>query len=266
MNLTDQDFIRIVEYVKEKYGINLIKKRLLIEGRLYFTVTSQGYKSFKEYIDFVFSNPDGAEMTNFINRITTNHTFFMREKQHFDYLMSTVLPYLERTATDMDLRIWSAGCSFGHEPYNLAMYIDQYFGDKKNLWDTKILATDISQKALTAAKKGIYKDTVISELPIDWQKQYFKKINDTDYQIIEKIRKDVVFKYFNLMEDIIAKKPFDLILCRNVMIYFDSETKEKLIQRFYDAMKPGGYLFIGHAETITKNINFKQVLPAIFQK
>lgn len=266
MNLTDQDFIRIVEYVKENYGINLIKKRLLIEGRLYFTITNQGYKSFKEYIDHIFSDPGGSEMTNFINRITTNHTFFMRESQHFDYLMSTVLPYFEQTVTDKDLRIWSAGCSFGHEPYNLAMYIDEYFGSKKKLWDTKILATDISQKALAAAKKGIYKDNVISELPAAWQEKYFSKISDTDYQIIEEIRTEVVFKYFNLMEDIIAKKPFNLILCRNVMIYFDSDTKEKLIQRFYDVMKPGGYLFIGHAETITKNTKFKQVLPAIFQK
>lgn len=266
MNLTDQDFIRIVEYVKDRYGINLIKKRLLIEGRLYFTVTNQGYKNFKDYIDHVFSNPDGEEMTNFINRITTNHTFFMRERQHFDYLVSTILPHLERTVTDKDLRIWSAGCSFGHEPYNLAMYIDDYFGATKNLWDTKILATDISKKALGIAKSGIYKDTVISELPIQWQEKYFTKISNTDYQIIEKIRKDVAFKYFNLMEDIVPKKPFDLILCRNVMIYFDSETKEKLIKKFYDAIKPGGYLFIGHAENITKNTQFKQVMPAIFQK
>lgn len=266
MHLTDQDFIRIVEYVKDRYGINLIKKRLLIEGRLYFTVKNKGYESFKEYIDHVFANPDGEEMTEFINRITTNHTFFMREKQHFDFLMSTVLPYLERTVSDRDLRIWSAGCSFGHEPYNLAMYIDEYFGERKKLWDTKILATDISKRAIIAAKAGIFNDIAIKELPEKWQKKYFKKLNDNEYQIVDEIRKEVVFKYFNLMEDIVAKKPFDLILCRNVMIYFDNETKEKLIQKFYNALKPGGYLFIGHAENISKNTKFKQVMPAIFKK
>ncbi len=266
MHLTDKDFMRIVEFVKDKYGINLIKKRMLVEGRLYYTVTSQGYTSYEQYINDVFKDPDGPEMTNFLNRITTNHTFFMREKQHFDFLMSTVLPYIEHTSKDKDARIWSAGCSFGHEPYNLAMYIDEYFGEKKSMWDTKILATDISHKALLFAKQGVYEEGVISELPVEWQKKYFNRVDNNHFKICDKIRNEVVFKTFNLMDEIVAKKPFDLILCRNVMIYFDNDTKEQLINRFYGALKPGGYLFIGHAENMTKNTKFRQIIPAVYQK
>lgn len=266
IKLTDEDFMRVVSYVKDRYGINLIKKRMLIEGRLYFIVTTEGYNSYKQYLDNLFKDPDSKEMTEFINRITTNHTFFMREKQHFDFLNQVFLPEMERKNKDKDIRIWSAGCSFGHEPYNIAMCIDQYFGNKKLLWDSKILATDISHKALAFAKEGIYTKDVISELPEQWQTKYFNDIGNNLYKVSPELRKEVVYKEFNLMNDITPKKPFDLIFCRNVMIYFDTLTKDSLINRFYGALKPGGYLFIGHAESMAKETKFKQVVPAVFQK
>ncbi|MFA5657805.1 MAG: CheR family methyltransferase, partial [Oscillospiraceae bacterium] len=148
MKLTDDDFIRMVNYVKSNFGINLIKKRLLIEGRLSFTLQTRGFTSYKDYIDIVISDKTGAEVSFLLDKLTTNHTYFMREKEHFDFFMETVLPYLEQTVRSKELRIWSAGCSFGNEPYNLAMCISEYFGTRKQGWDCRILATDISTKVL----------------------------------------------------------------------------------------------------------------------
>ena len=266
MNLTDEDFSRIVTHIKDEYGIDLRQKRLLVEGRLAYTVRSYGFKSFKEYIDFVLSDRKDEKYISFINKLTTNHTYFMREMEHFDYFMNEILPYIEKTVTDKDVRIWSAGCSYGHEPYNLAMCIDEYFGERKPMWDLKILATDISSKALTAAKKGIYKDSELYEVPPDWKNKYFTRYDDKHYQVVDSIRKEVVFKYLNLMEDFNHKKPFDLILCRNVMIYFDAETRAKLIDKLYEETKPGGFLLIGHAENISKNTKFEMIKPSIFRK
>ncbi len=266
MKLTDTEFFDIVEFVKSNFGINLSKKRILIEGRLEFTLKKLGYSNFADFIAHVKKFPNSEEATVFLNKITTNHTFFMREKQHFDFLTSTVLPDFERTLKDKEARIWSAACSYGHEPYNLAMCIDNYLGNKKSQWDTKILATDISENALQIAKNGIYDKNVVSELPESWQKKYFKALPNGQLQVTQALRKEVVFKMFNLMDNIITKKPFDLIVCRNVMIYFENDTKEALIERFYNALRPGGYLFIGHAETITKNVPFTQLQSAIYQK
>jgi len=266
MKLTDEDFNRIVTFIKENYGINLSQKRLLIEGRLQFTVKEKGFDRYKEYIDLVLNDKTGEEVNVFLNKLTTNHTFFMRETDHFEFLKSTLLPYFESTIKDKDIRIWSAGCSFGNEPYNLAMFLDEYFGENKKLWDYKILATDISNNALTVARKGIYKKDDLNDIPRHWLNKYFTKIDGENYQVSKEIREQVVFKYFNLMEEIVAKKPFDLILCRNVMIYFDNETREKLIDRFYNVTKDGGYLFIGHAENLPKNTKYKTIKPAIFRK
>lgn len=266
MNLTDLEFEYIVRYVQDRYGINLSKKRLLIEGRLYFTVVSKGFKTYGQYFEYAMKDTTGAELTTLLDKLTTNHTFFMREVQHFAFLKETVLPQLEKTSRDKDLRIWSAGCSFGNEPYNIAMCVDDYFGEKKRLWDTKILATDISNKALQTAKQGIYRTDSLTDIPVEWKNKYFQKISDTDSKVTLELRKEVVFRYFNLMDDIAFKKPFDVIFCRNVMIYFNNETKEKLIERFYNALKPGGYLFIGHSENMAKKTKFDQVKPAIYLK
>lgn len=266
MQISDEEFTRLVSYVKEHYGINLVKKRILIEGRLNFTLIERGLNSYKEYLDIVFNDKSGEEMSHLLNKLTTNHTFFMRETEHFEYLENVVLPYLEETIKDRDIRIWSAGCSFGNEPYNLAMCIANYFNIKKTNWDCKILATDISLKALNIAKQGIYADNTLTDLPNGWLEKYFDKIDNGNYQVKKILRDEVVFKYFNLMDNIVYKKPFDLILCRNVMIYFDNDTKEQLINRFYDATKKGGFLFIGHAENITKNNKYKFIKPAIFRK
>lgn len=266
MKISDNDFERVVEHIKNNYGIDLSKKKLLIEGRLSFPVSNGGFAGFSEYLDSVLANENSAEYTNFLSRLTTNHTYFMRETNHYVFFTQQFLSEVKNKERGNDIRIWSAGCSFGHEPYNMAMYIDQYFGNIKYLWDLKILATDISHKALLGAKKGIYFKEDLADVPENWIKQYFSKIDNESYQISTEIRNQVVFKYLNLMEEFTIKKPFDVIFCRNVMIYFDAVTRERLVNKFVDVLKTGGYLFVGHSETLPKNDRIVQVRPSIFKK
>lgn len=266
LKLTDDDFTRIVQYIKSNYGINLIKKRVLIEGRLSNMVTDKGYTDFKSFLDDLIATDNKEEMTRFVNKLTTNHTYFLREPEHFEFMKTTILPYIERTVRDRDARIWCAASSSGQEPYTMAMVIDEYFGSRKSGWDLKILATDISTDVLEKAKLGIYTSDMVEDVPQSWKGKYFDKLADGKFQVTEKIRKQVVYKQFNLMDRIVYKKPFDFISCRNVMIYFDAETKAALIERLYDVLKPGGYFFTGHAENVPKTSRFTLVKPAVYRK
>ena len=156
IKLTDDDFLRLVAYMKTNYGINLEKKRVLIEGRLSNYISGRGFKSFREFIDFAFADKTGKETMQLVNKLTTNHTYFLREPEHFEYLKSTVLPYLERTVKDHDLRIWCAASSTGQEPYSIVMTMDEYFGAKAGMWNLKILATDLDTDVLKKAKAAVY--------------------------------------------------------------------------------------------------------------
>lgn len=264
--LKDEDFDRLVRYIYNNYGIVLSNKRILVEGRLANIVSSKGFSDYSSYVNSMFSDPSSKELALLINKLTTNHTFFMREPKHFEYVKSVILPHLESTSKDHEVRIWSAACSTGEEPYTLAMIIDEYFGIRKAGWDLRILATDIDTDVLEKGAKAIYSEDSVKSLPERWIKNYFIKLPDGNYQVCDKIRKEVVFKQFNLMDKIIYKKPYDLILCRNVMIYFDVKTKDSLIERFYDVSKNGAYLFIGHAENISKTTRYSYVQPAIYHK
>lgn len=267
IHMTDQEFEQIVSFVYQKFGIDLHKKRHLLEGRLSYTLKLKGMTSFSEYIKLILREDAEEERQVFLNKITTNHSYFARENEHFDFLREEALPQLTATRNH-DLRIWSAGCSAGQEAYNTAMVIDQYFGSQKGKWDTTILATDISSKVLTQAKQGIYPAEHLQNLPAAWKNQYFNKLSDGSYQVVEKIRKEVVYRMFNLMDEFEYKKPFDIIFCRNVMIYFDAETTRRLIEKFYQATADGGYLFIGHSESLAKGspTSYTYLKPSIYQK
>lgn len=267
LKLTDNDFERLVAYMKENYGINLEKKRVLIEGRLSNMVIRRGFNSFKEFIDFAFADKTGNETMQLVNKLTTNHTFFLREPEHFEFLKSTILPYLEKANEKThSLKLWCAASSTGQEPYTIAMTIDEYFGANALKWDWKLLATDLDTDVLRTAQAGIYSVDMVKDVPANWLNKYFTKIDDKHYQVIERIRKQVVFRQFNLMDPIVCSAPFDFISCRNVMIYFEQETKNALIERFYDVTKEGGYLFIGHAESVGKDTRYSYVKPAIYRK
>lgn len=265
MTINKNDFIRLTSFVKKKYGIDLANKQVLVESRLDNYVRLRGYENFTSFLDYVFADRSGVEIANIINRLTTNHTYFMRESEHFEHLTKVILPYAEKNFINHQICIWSAGCSFGNEPYNLAMCIDDYFGFRKKAWDCKILATDISLNALVTAKRGIFSAESIKELPEAWQKKYFNKLHDGRYEVIPRIRNEVVFRYHNIMEPINFKKTFDLILCRNVMIYFDEPTRDCLCSRFYDSINNNGFFYIGHTEILGVK-RFAKIGPAIYQK
>jgi len=269
IKITENEFNKLADFIKKNYGIQLKEgKQALVTSRLYYELVSKNFKNFTQYYEYILSDRTGEAVTALIDRITTNHTFFMREAEHFYYFRDKVLPYLSATVKNKDLRIWSAGCSTGQEPYTLAIIINDYFKDNKKLWDTKILATDISTKVLNKAEKGIYTGEDIKPLPSIWRLNYFKKLDDGNYKAVDEIRNEVIFRKFNLMEKKYPfSKKFHTIFCRNVMIYFDDETKNELLMKFYNVLELGGYLFIGHTETIPRNITgFQYVMPSVYRK
>ncbi|HAN21103.1 MAG: chemotaxis protein CheR [Clostridiales bacterium GWF2_36_10] len=267
MDITEKEFAQLVNYIKTNYGINIKEeKRALLIGRLNNTLLQAGYNNFTEFYNDLVSKK--LNQATLIDKITTNHTFFMREKEHFIYYKDYVLPFLEKTVINKDLRIWCAACSTGEESYTLAILMDEYFGSSKRLWDCKVLATDISERVLNEAKLGIYPNVRLETIPPIWRMNYFQHLDENNSVIKDDIKKEVLYRKFNLMEkNFPFKKKFHVIFCRNVMIYFDNETKIKLIKKFYDFMEEGGYLFIGHSESIARNeSDFKYIMPAVYRK
>ncbi|MDF2484976.1 MAG: cheR3 [Herbinix sp.] len=269
ITITKKEFNQLSTFIKANYGIYLKpEKETLVIGRLQNELLQKGFKNFSEYYDYVVNDKTGMAVSNLLDKITTNHTFFMREADHFTYFKDIVLPYIAAKATDRDLRIWCAGCSSGEEPYTLAILLEEYFGKDKLYWDTKVLATDISGKVLEEAKKGIYSNKAMETLPAKWRLSYTTKMDSDNSVFIEKIRNEVIFRKFNLMEAVFPfKKKFHVIFCRNVMIYFDEKTKNTLVNKYYDLLESGGYLFIGHSESLNRDeLRFKYVQPAVYRK
>lgn len=267
IKLEDKEFNNLAYFVKSNYGVNLYQKRVLIEGRMQQVLNGKDFNSFSQYYDFLIGDKTGSAIEELMNKLTTNYTFFMREISHFNFLREEVLPYLAENS-DRDFRIWSAGCSSGEEPYTIAMVIDDFFKGNKGYRDTKILATDISTKVLNIAKEGIYENEQLTGLSIDFKNKYFAKGKENKSIINDKIKNEVIFRKFNLMQEIFPfKKKFHVIFCRNVMIYFDGETKDRLIKRFYDSLENGGYLFIGHSESLNyKETDYKYIMPSVYRK
>jgi Methylase of chemotaxis methyl-accepting proteins len=217
---------------------------------------------------FAFGDKTGNEISQMLNLLTTNYSYFMREWEHFRYFREHVLPEVAPALRDGDLRTWSAGCSTGQEPYTLAMILSDFTKDRGLAWDAKVLATDISEKALIAAIKGEYSGECLKNLPANWKSAYFNKVSENTWAVNDRLKQEILFRKFNLMEkEFPFKKQFNVIFCRNVMIYFNDETKLKLISKFYDATAKGGYLFIGQSETLDKReTDFEFVMPSVYKK
>lgn len=266
-DIDNKDFYRLVDFMKKKYGINLEKKRHIISGRLSTPIASMGFSGFSDYVDHILTTNNNDDIDFLINKLTTNYTFFMREKAHFEFFKDNILPELEKKRKNKVLSIWSAGCSTGQEAYTLSMLMKEHFGNRASEWDTRILATDISQRVLTEARNGIYPEESLKELPASWKNKYFSKTKDGSFAIKPIIKDNVIYKTFNLMDPIDFKLKFDVIFCRNVMIYFNQETKDRLTNRFYDSTVPGGYLLVGHSESITRSTSqYKYIMPAVYRK
>jgi chemotaxis protein methyltransferase CheR len=265
MTISEKDFTRLVNFVQSKYGLDLHQKRQLVNSRLSGTVKSMGFNGFTEYVDYLLKKGTGDDVNQLLSRLTTNYTYFMREVESFDYFTRTILPEIVRKhERDKCLSIWSAACSSGEEPYNISMYIMDYLGGQAAAWDTRLLASDISLDALNKAKRGVYElpDTI----PPNWKRDYFKPAGGKMYEVAPKIKNNVIFKQFNLMDPIHFKRKFDVIFCRNVMIYFDQPTKSALTRRMFDATVPGGYLIISKAENLPPDLPYTRVATSIFQK
>jgi chemotaxis protein methyltransferase CheR len=268
MRIEDQDFFRLRDYIKSNFGVNLEKKRALIESRLTNTIVQSEFEGFHDYIDDIFNDRSGAKINALMTRLTTNYTYFMREETHYNFMVDVALPYWTSAICDNDLRIWSAGCASGEEAYTTVMVLNEYFGSKKKGWDTTVLATDISTKVLDMARNGVYPKEHFEYLPKTWESKYFTKVGDEEFKVTETMAKDVVFRQFNLMNDFSRfRKKFHIIFCRNVMIYFDVPTKAALAKRFHDALETGGYLFIGLSETLSGiSGDFEQTAPSIYRR
>lgn len=272
VRLTDKEFNDIRKIVYDNFGINLTdQKRSLVVGRLLKLLKSYGLNSFQEYFDYIKSDTSGRAMGELINRISTNHTFFFREKEHFDFFKNIALPEIEsrqKKGFKNDLRIWCAGCSYGDEPYTYIIVMLEYFKAKYSLWDAGLLATDISEPALSAAQKGIYSNERIRLVPPELKHKYFQKIQEDEWAVSDRLKSEITFRRLNLMNPSFPfKKQFDIISCRNVMIYFDQPTRDALVKKFYEHTTPGGYLFIGHSETLrSDSCPYEYIKPAIYRK
>lgn len=272
MSISDEEFELLRRLIKSRFGINLTdQKKSLVVGRLQKLLRSTGFVTFKDYYEHLSGQPDEGALSELINRISTNHTYFNRESAHFEYFQKTALPsVVERLKSRnlRDLRIWCAGCSSGEEAFTLQMLMMEYFGNDYGRWEAGLLATDISERVLETARSGIYPQERVMQLPEPLQRKYFRRLPDGTSQVVEAVRREITFRRFNLMNERFPfKHSFHIIFCRNVMIYFDQPTREALVNKFNQLTVPGGYLFIGHSETLGRNhALYRYVMPAVFQK
>jgi chemotaxis protein methyltransferase CheR len=272
IQISDEEFGLFRSFIYRNFGINLTEaKRALLMNRLQKILKKKGFTSFKDYYESIQKDKSLTELSELIDAVSTNHTFFFRESAHFDYLVKNSLPELiPKIASkgQKDLRVWCAASSTGEEPYVIAMLIMEYLGNDYRNWSAGLLATDISNDALNTAMQGIYTSERMSQVPKKYQHSYFNKIGPDQYQVKEHLKQEVLYRRFNLMNERFPfKKPFHIIFCRNVMIYFDQKTRAGLVQRLYDFTTPGGYLFIGNAETLGRNeTQFTYIAPSIYKR
>lgn len=265
----ESDFLGIKELITKHAGIVLTDaKRQLVYSRLTRRLRALNIRRFSEYLKLVAT--DDGEMVNLVNAITTNLTSFFRENHHFEYLSEHIFPELMRSnAHSRRIRIWSAGCSTGEEPYSLAITVREFFEQVPG-WDVRILATDIDSNVVAKAQSGIYTEDRISELDEKVKKKWFirgKGSNGGNVKVSDDLKQLITFKQLNLLQDWPMHGPFDLIFCRNVVIYFDKPTKVNLFERYSRIMAPRAHLFIGHSESLF-NISdeFKLLGGTIYQK
>lgn len=272
VELSDREFQLLSTLIYEKAGITLgDTKRSLLVGRLNKLLHQNGIESFTQYYESVLNDGTGQALNTLIEKISTNHTYFWRENDHFEWFLNTALPEITgalKKTRSRDLRVWCAGCSTGEEPYTLAMLMHEYFGRELSSWETGILATDISDRVLARCLEGVYSDDNAAKLPQGLRQRYFEKAGDSAVRVRERVRQMVLFRKLNLMrESFPFKGKFHTIFCRNVMIYFDRSTREALVNRFYAVTEPGGYLFIGHSESLGRtNCPFQYIRPAVYRK
>jgi chemotaxis protein methyltransferase CheR len=273
--MSSDDFKKLSSFIYNEYGIKMPEiKKTMLQSRLHKRLRELGMTNYKDYVEYLFSKEgQQTEIIHMIDMVSTNKTDFFREPIHFDFIHSNVLPeLLSFDKPSKYLKIWSAGCSSGEEPYTICMSLNEYALMNPGLsFDFSIFATDISTRMLKTAVDGIYKEARVEMLPINIKKRYLLKSKDRanpTVRIIPELRHKVTFQRLNFMDSYYnVQDNFDIIFCRNVLIYFDRETQEKVINKLCTKLKTNGYFFLGHSESITNfDVPLKQLKPTIFKK
>lgn len=271
--MTDDDFTRLSEFVFEQSGIKMPPvKKIMLQSRLQKRLRELNITCFKEYADYVFSKEGQKnEIIHMLDVVSTNKTDFFREPVHFDFLNSHVLPeYIVKNRLNYNMKVWSAGCSSGEEPYTIAITLNE-FKKSNQRFDYSITATDISSQILQKAITAVYKEERIVNIPLEIKKKYFLRSKDKEQKtvrVISELRNKTNYQRLNFMSDVYnLTDSFDVIFCRNVLIYFNRETQEQVINKLCVKLKSGGYLFIGHSESILgMNLPLEQIKPTIFRR
>ncbi|HBF35371.1 TPA: hypothetical protein DDW35_12490 [Candidatus Sumerlaeota bacterium] len=272
IDLPERLYLKFAKLVYDSAGIALGNaKRELVRSRLMKRLRALQVTTYEEYYEILAHHDgDGSELVMMLDAISTNKTDFFRENQHFQFLSETALPaIMTRNRTTRRIRVWSAGCSSGEEPYTLAMVLREHL-DRSVNWDIKILATDISTKVLQFAHEGIYEEEKVKPVPVQYRTAYFDKGKNARGQVVYRakpeLRNLITFRRLNLMNATFPfSGAFDVIFCRNVMIYFDKGTQETLVNKYYKHLASGGYLFIGHSESLNSlKTPFQFVKPTIY--
>lgn len=271
-SLPDREFKRLAEFIYSECGIKLPPaKKTMLEARLHKRLRVLGMDSYSAYCDYLFTQSGmDNELICLIDTVTTNTTEFFREPKHFDILVQKVLPdYLRRHSISEPLRLWSAGCSSGEEPYTLAMVLSEYARQNQG-FRFSILATDISTQVLERAMRATYPEEKLSNVSMEYKKRYMLRGKNRCTGLIrfnQEVRSHISFQRLNFMEEFSFDKPKHIIFCRNVIIYFDRKTQENLLSRFCNSLEPGGNLFIGHSESITgMDLPLTPVAPTVYRK
>ena len=270
--LSRKDYALFRELIYRQCGINLGEQKMqLVRARLGKRLRSGGFRSYREYYEFVKNDRSGRELTLLIDAISTNTTHLFREHQHFEFLATTIKRWVAPEAgRRLPIRVWSAGCSSGEEPYSIAMTLDDLLRHCPRL-RFKILATDISTRMLERAQAGVFASERLASVPPEFKRRYFVRVKENGevpLRIRPELRELVRFARFNLMDaQFPFRNGFDVIFCRNVMIYFDRPTQQQLVAKFAGVLNVGGYLLIGHSESLnTLSHPLSYVMPTLYQK
>ncbi len=269
--LTMPEFQRLSSFIYNELGIKLPEmKKVMLESRLQKRLRELNMTNFKDYIDYVFSHEGKIhEMVHMFDVVTTNKTDFFRESMHFEYMNQFILKELASKSSNF-INIWSAGCSSGEEPYTLSIVLSEAI-EKGIIADYKMLATDISTKILKIALDAVYPISRVNDVPLEYKRKYFLKSKDPSnhtVRVVPQLRNKITFDRLNFMDESYnVNQVFDIIFCRNVIIYFDHNTQEKVISKLCSKLKTGGYLFLGHSESIAgMNLPLQNIKPTVFKK
>jgi len=274
-DLTEELFNKICKYVYEKARITLGKNKMeLVRARFGKVIRQRRMSGFHEYYQWMSSDTTGEALREVMDAISTNLTSFFRENDHFVFMSKVMIPQIQqsgaRAGGKIRLRGWSAGCSTGEEVYTMAMTISESV-QRREEWDVKLLATDLNTEVVAHGQHGVYGKDRITGIPPNLVKKYLDPVTDEKgkpaYRMKEQLRRMVTFRHLNLFSEWPFRNKFNYIFCRNVMIYFDRPTQEGLINKYYDVLAPGGYLFIGHSESLSGvNHRFEYVKPTIYMR